>query len=101
MPELPLLSKEERQRYARHLSVPGIGVDGQRRLKGSSVLMIGTGGLGWRDDVHAREAVVLEEALRREVAWVARAEHRGHIVGPEDLPDLGARRRVSARGIHG
>ncbi len=46
MPELPLLSNEERQRYARHLSVPGVGEEGQRRLKGSSVLMIGTGGLG-------------------------------------------------------
>ena len=46
MPDLPPLSAEERLRYARHLSVPGIGEDGQRRLKGSSVLMIGTGGLG-------------------------------------------------------
>ena len=46
MPDLPPLSAEERLRYARHLSVPGIGEEGQRRLKGSSVLMIGTGGLG-------------------------------------------------------
>lgn len=46
MPNLPSLTQDERSRYARHLSVPGIGEDGQRKLKGSSVLMIGTGGLG-------------------------------------------------------
>lgn len=45
-PELPELSTEEIRRYARHLSVPGVGVEGQRKLKASSVLMIGTGGLG-------------------------------------------------------
>lgn len=44
--ELPPLSDSERARYARHLSVPGIGEDGQRRLKASSALLIGSGGLG-------------------------------------------------------
>jgi adenylyltransferase/sulfurtransferase len=46
MSDLPPLSAEERQRYARHLSVPGDGEEGQRRLKAASVLMIGCGGLG-------------------------------------------------------
>ena len=46
MSELPALSPEEIRRYARHLSVPGVGMEGQRRLKAASVLMIGTGGLG-------------------------------------------------------
>jgi molybdopterin/thiamine biosynthesis adenylyltransferase/rhodanese-related sulfurtransferase len=46
MPELPPLSTDELRRYARHLSVPGVGEQGQRKLKASSVLMIGTGGLG-------------------------------------------------------
>jgi adenylyltransferase/sulfurtransferase len=46
MPDLPSLSAAERERYARHLSIPGVGEDGQRRLKGSSVLLIGSGGLG-------------------------------------------------------
>lgn len=46
MPELPTLSTDELRRYARHLSVPGVGEEGQRRLKAASVLMIGTGGLG-------------------------------------------------------
>lgn len=40
------LSKEELLRYSRHLLIPGVGVDGQLRLKNASVLMIGTGGLG-------------------------------------------------------
>jgi molybdopterin/thiamine biosynthesis adenylyltransferase/rhodanese-related sulfurtransferase len=43
---MPDLTPEERQRYARHLSIPNVGEDGQLRLKASSVLMIGTGGLG-------------------------------------------------------
>ncbi len=46
MSELPALSQDEIRRYARHLSVPGVGEEGQRKLKSSSVLMIGTGGLG-------------------------------------------------------
>ncbi|RYD41339.1 MAG: molybdenum cofactor biosynthesis protein MoeB, partial [Verrucomicrobiaceae bacterium] len=43
---MPDLTPEERQRYARHLSIPNVGEEGQLKLKGSSVLMIGTGGLG-------------------------------------------------------
>ncbi len=37
---------EELKRYARHLSLPGIGIEGQKKLKRSSVLCVGTGGLG-------------------------------------------------------
>ena len=33
-------------RYARHLPIPGFGEEGQRRLAGASVLMVGAGGLG-------------------------------------------------------
>jgi sulfur-carrier protein adenylyltransferase/sulfurtransferase len=40
------LSAEELQRYARHLVLPQVGRDGQERLRGSSVLVIGLGGLG-------------------------------------------------------
>lgn len=40
------LTPQEYQRYARHLSIPEVGVDGQRRLKAASVLCIGAGGLG-------------------------------------------------------
>jgi adenylyltransferase/sulfurtransferase len=44
--ELPTLSQEEIKRYSRHLIMPEVGVDGQRKLKASSVLCIGAGGLG-------------------------------------------------------
>jgi molybdopterin/thiamine biosynthesis adenylyltransferase/rhodanese-related sulfurtransferase len=40
------LSPTEIQRYARHLIMPEVAMDGQRRLKAARVLCIGTGGLG-------------------------------------------------------
>ncbi len=40
------LSHEEIMRYSRHLLMPEVGLDGQIKLKESSVLVIGTGGLG-------------------------------------------------------
>ena len=40
------LSRDEVARYSRHLIIPGVGVDGQRRLKNARVLVIGAGGLG-------------------------------------------------------
>jgi adenylyltransferase/sulfurtransferase len=43
---LPELSPQEMQRYSRHLLLPEVGVEGQRRLQASSVLLVGTGGLG-------------------------------------------------------
>src|SRR6202008_897008 len=43
---LPDLSNDEIKRYSRHLIMPEVGLDGQRRLKAGSVLCIGAGGLG-------------------------------------------------------
>jgi adenylyltransferase/sulfurtransferase len=40
------LSNDEIRRYGRHLIMPEMGIEGQKRLKASSVLLIGTGGLG-------------------------------------------------------
>ena len=40
------LTKEEYQRYSRHIILPEVGLDGQKRLKSASVVCIGTGGLG-------------------------------------------------------
>jgi len=40
------LSHKEIRRYSRHLLMPEVGLDGQKRLKAASVLVIGTGGLG-------------------------------------------------------
>jgi adenylyltransferase/sulfurtransferase len=42
----PDLTTEERARYARHILLPDIGVEGQRRLKNARVLVVGAGGLG-------------------------------------------------------
>jgi adenylyltransferase/sulfurtransferase len=44
--ENPQLNNEEIKRYSRHLIMPEVGMDGQRRLKAGSVLCIGAGGLG-------------------------------------------------------
>ena len=40
------LNQEELLRYSRHLLIPEVGLAGQRKLKNTSVLIIGTGGLG-------------------------------------------------------
>jgi len=42
----PELSRDEILRYSRHLLIPEVGLEGQRKLKNSSALVIGTGGLG-------------------------------------------------------
>lgn len=39
-------SKQELARYARHFALPQFGMEGQKRLKNSSVLVVGAGGLG-------------------------------------------------------
>ena len=43
---LPELSHEEMLRYSRHLLLPEVGAEGQRKLKAARVLTIGAGGLG-------------------------------------------------------
>jgi len=43
---LPQLTNDEIKRYSRHLIMPEVGVDGQRKLKAASILCIGAGGLG-------------------------------------------------------
>jgi len=40
------LSREELQRYARHLIMPEVGLEGQKKLKAARVLCVGAGGLG-------------------------------------------------------
>jgi molybdopterin/thiamine biosynthesis adenylyltransferase/rhodanese-related sulfurtransferase len=44
--ELPELAGDEILRYSRHLILPEVALDGQRRLKAARVLLIGAGGLG-------------------------------------------------------
>ena len=43
---LPELSHKEIHRYSRHLLIPDVGLEGQKKLKAASVLIVGTGGLG-------------------------------------------------------
>ncbi len=40
------LTRDEVARYSRHLIIPDLGMDGQKRLKNAKVLVIGAGGLG-------------------------------------------------------
>ena len=40
------LSNQEITRYSRHLIMPEVGIEGQKKLKNSRVLCIGAGGLG-------------------------------------------------------
>ena len=44
--DLPELTQDEVQRYSRHLIMPEVGVEGQRKLKAARVLCVGAGGLG-------------------------------------------------------
>ncbi len=43
---LPELTTDDLSRYSRHLILPEVGMEGQRKLKAAKVLCIGTGGLG-------------------------------------------------------
>jgi adenylyltransferase/sulfurtransferase len=45
-PPVEDLTKDEILRYSRHLIIPEVGIDGQRKLKAAKVLLIGAGGLG-------------------------------------------------------
>ena len=40
------LTIDEVRRYSRHLIIPDVGMDGQKRLKNAKVLVLGAGGLG-------------------------------------------------------
>jgi sulfur-carrier protein adenylyltransferase/sulfurtransferase len=44
--ELPELTQDDLSRYSRHLILPEVGIEGQRKLKAARVLCVGTGGLG-------------------------------------------------------
>ncbi len=46
LPDSTPLSAEELQRYHRHVILPGVGEEGQRRLRDARVLIVGAGGLG-------------------------------------------------------
>ncbi len=43
---LPEFTPQEKDRYDRHLRIPEMGEEGQRKLKAASALIVGVGGLG-------------------------------------------------------
>ena len=97
---LPELSPDELARYSRHLILPEIGVEGQRRLKAGSVLCVGTGGLGSPLLLYLAAAgvgrigivdfdVVDASNLQRQVlhgtSWVGKSKVRSAVARIEDL----------------
>lgn len=46
LPEVKMITEQEKQRYSRQIQLENVGIDGQRRLKEAKVLVIGAGGLG-------------------------------------------------------
>jgi len=102
------LSQDEYARYSRHLILPEVGLEGQKRLKSASVLCIGTGGLGSPLLLYLAAAgigrigivdfdVVDHSNLQRQVvhgtSWVGKpkiesAKHRIHEINPHCQVDL-------------
>ena len=87
---LPELSNEERHRYGRHVILPDLGEDGQRRLKAAQVLLIGAGGLGSPAALYlaaagigtlgiADDDVVEESNLHRQILYGTSAVGRAKI----------------------
>ncbi|MBO9997476.1 MAG: molybdopterin-synthase adenylyltransferase MoeB [Cyanobacteria bacterium SID2] len=96
------LTPEEYERYSRHLILPEVGLEGQKRLKAAKVLCIGTGGLGSPLLLYLAAAgigtlgivdfdVVDRSNLQRQVihgtSWVSKpkiesAKHRIHEINP-------------------
>lgn len=102
------LTKDDYERYSRHLILPEVGLEGQKRLKAASVLCIGTGGLGSPLLLYLAAAgigrigivdfdVVDSSNLQRQVihgtSWVGKpkiesAKNRIHEINPSCQVDL-------------
>ncbi|MGR3275418.1 molybdopterin-synthase adenylyltransferase MoeB [Acaryochloris marina NIES-2412] len=102
------LNKEEYERFSRHLILPEVGLEGQKRLKAASILCVGTGGLGSPLLLYLAAAgvgrlgivdadVVDSSNLQRQVihgtSWVGKpkiesAKHRIHEINPLCQVDL-------------
>ena len=87
MPVPGPLTRQEMNRYSRHLLLPEVTIEGQRKLKGSRVLLVGAGGLGSPAALYLAAAgvgtiglvdfdVVDESNLQRQVlhdtSWIGR-----------------------------
>jgi len=94
------LTPDEVRRYARHLILPELGADGQRRLKGGRVLLVGAGGLGSPAALYLAAAgvgtiglvdddVVDETNLQRQVLYgTATLGQPKHVAAADRLRDL-------------
>ena len=90
----PELTREEVQRYSRHLIMPEVGVDGQRKLKAARVLCVGAGGLGAPASMYLAAAGVGTLGLVDFDAVDASNLHRQVIY---DTTDVGKRKLEAAR----
>ncbi|GAB1539701.1 molybdopterin-synthase adenylyltransferase MoeB [Scytonema sp. NUACC21] len=113
------LTREEYERYSRHLILPEVGLEGQKRLKAASVLCIGTGGLGSPLLLYLAAAgigrigivdfdVVDTSNLQRQVihgtSWVGKpkiesAKNRIHEINPHCQVDLYETRLTSENAL--
>ena len=92
--DAPELSRDEVQRYSRHLIMPEVGVDGQRKLKAARVLCVGAGGLGAPASMYLAAAGVGTLGLVDFDVVDASNLHRQIIYG---TPDVGKRKLDAAR----
>lgn len=106
--DLPELSKEEIARYSRHLILPEVGLEGQRKLKAARVLMIGAGGLGSPLGLYLAAAgigtmgivdmdVVDESNLQRQIIHGTKDVGRAKIASAKDrLEDINPNTKIEA-----
>ena len=88
------LTRDEVQRYSRHLIMPEVGVEGQRKLKAARVLCVGAGGLGAPASMYLAAAGVGTLGIVDFDVVDASNLHRQIIYG---TPDVGKRKREAAR----
>jgi sulfur-carrier protein adenylyltransferase/sulfurtransferase len=106
--ELPNLTNEEYARYSRHLILPEVGLEGQRKLKNARVLTIGTGGLGSPLGLYLAAAgigtlgvvdfdVVDESNLQRQIIHGTKDVGRAKIASAKDrINDLNPNVKIEA-----
>lgn len=106
--ELPDLTNAEIARYSRHLILPEVGLEGQRKLKNARVLTIGTGGLGSPLDLYLAAAgvgtigivdfdVVDESNLQRQIIHGTKDVGRAKIDSARDrIQDINPNVKVEA-----